>query len=277
MKKYRTIILSVFLFGVFALLYFQTFKSLFQTWMNNEDYGHGFLIVPVSLYLLWLKRDNLRDCDMSPSRYGLVFILMWAALYFLGIVGQISTFTTLSMLLLLYGTVLYVAGSEVARIISFPVFFLIFMMPVPSELYTRFTNPLKLMVTSASVNVLTFFGIPVLQEGNIMRMPGYSMMVVVACSGVRSLISVVALGLLMGYFFCKSNLKRFALFIFSIPIAIFGNIMRIIITGLLAFYVSTAAAEGFAHSLAGILTFLVSMVLLGIVIFLLRWNEQTAD
>lgn len=257
--------------GVFALLYASTFKDLYLAWSTEEDYSHGFLVIPVSLYLVWRKKGELIDQPMQPSNWGIVILVFWAAMYFLGYVGDISTFVSYSMIVLIFGMVVTIAGHKVAQLVLFPIFFLFFMIPIPSEIYTMLTNPLKLTATSASASLLHLMKVPVYQEGNLMHLPNYSMQVVVACSGIRSLISVVALALLMGYVTFRSNIRRTALFIFSLPISILGNVLRITVTGLLAYYVSSEMAEGYSHTLAGLVTFAISFIVLFLGAYLIQW------
>ena len=267
----RVLITLVALAGVFLLLYAATFKDLFQTWSTEEDYSHGFLIIPVSLYLVWRRKDELLKQPFHPNKWGIPILAVWAALYFLGYAGDISTFVTYSMIVLILGTVITIAGNAIAKLVLFPILFLFFMLPIPSEIYTMLTNPLKLIATNASVWVLNLLNVPVYQEGNLMHLPHYSMQVVVACSGIRSLISVVALALLMGYVLFKSNVKRSILFLFSLPISILGNILRITVTGLLAYHVSSEMAEGYSHTLAGLVTFTISFIVLFLGVYLIQW------
>lgn len=268
---HKNVVISVAaLLGIFTLLYASTFMDLFQVWSTDEDYSHGFLIIPVSLYLVWRKRADLLDQPLKHSRWGFVILAVWAVMYFLGYAGNISTFVTYSMIVLIFGIFMTIAGYEITKMVLFPILFLLFMLPIPSEIYTMMTNPMKLVATTASVWILQLLDLPVYQEGNLIHLPNYSMQVVVACSGIRSLISIVALGLLMGYVIFNSNLRRVMLFIFSLPISVFGNVLRITITGLLAYYVSSEMAEGYSHTMAGLVTFALSFVMLLLGVYIIQ-------
>lgn len=257
--------------GVFMLLYAPTFRALYETWKTEEDYSHGFLIIPISLYLIWKKREELLSRPGHPSNWGFAILMLWAVMYFLGYVGEISTFVSYSMIVFLFGAVITLLGFGIAKAVAFPILFLIFMIPIPTEIYTIFTNPMKLVATTSSVWFLHLFNVPVLQEGNLMHLPNYSMKVVMACSGMRSLISVTALALLMGYLLLTSNARRLALFLFSIPVALLGNMLRITVTGMLAYFVSTEMAEGYSHTMAGLVTFALSFILLFAGVSLIQW------
>lgn len=273
----RAIFYFIIFTGTFTLLYASTFMSLFHTWSTNEDYSHGFLIIPVSLYLLWMKKDELFRQKLMPSNWGFLLIFLWAVLYFIGNAGSISAFTSYSMIVFLMGVIIAATGFHIGKMVLFPVLFLIFMIPIPSEIYTMLTTPLKLLATTASVAVLRIFDIPVVQEGNLVHLPNYSLQVVVACSGIRSLISIVALGLLIGYILFSSIGKRIALFLFSLPVSLFGNIFRISATGMLAYYISPEMAEGFSHTLAGLVTFALSFIILLAGARFIQWTAATSE
>jgi len=225
------------------------------------------------MYLAWRKKNELLNTPVQSSILGLFVILLWAFLYFVGVVGYISTFVSISMIIFLLGTSLFLFGFRVTKIVLFPICFLAFMIPIPSEIYTYVTTPLKLMVTTTTTHILTFFHIPVFQEGNLIKLPNYSMKVIDACSGLRSLVSVVAFASLMGHLTINSYTKKLVLFLLSFPVSFIGNIFRITTTVLLATYVSVKAAEGFSHTLAGITTFILCILILFFITILLKNNE----
>ncbi len=270
----RLTLTTVLMSGLFCILYYSTFLELAGVWVRDEDYSHGFLVVPVSLYLIWRKREKIIGKPVEPSRLGFAFLSAWAFLYFLGIGAEISVFERVSLIVFIFGALLSTAGIRITRVVAFPVLFLIFMIPIPSEIYTMLTNPLKLFATTCSVNILQLFDIPVLQEGNLIQLPNYSMKVVVACSGIRSLISVIAMAFLMGYILFASNIQRFILLVFSVPVSLLGNVVRITLTGLLAYYLSSHLAEGYSHLVAGILTLALSFLCLLMGSVAIQWLEQ---
>ncbi len=257
--------------GLFLLLYYSAFMDLVQVWSTDEDYSHGFFILPISLYLVWRKREEILASPRATAWWGYALMALWAVMYSAGVIGQISTVMYLSMLLFPLGACAIIAGGQVARIILFPTVFMIFMFPIPSEIYTRVTNPLMLISTDISFKLLSILGTPILQEGNILSLPNYTMRVVVACSGIRSLMMIMALTLLIGYSMLSSNLIRMIFFFVSIPIAIIGNIFRITVTALIAYHYSPEAADGFSHTLAGLFTFALSFLLLFLCMELILW------
>lgn len=268
---------SFLIIASFIVLYFGTFQQLIQTWSSSEDYGHGFVILPISLYLIWKKKEILLNERIEPSGWGYIFMILWIVFYVFGIVGNISTLADISMIMFLIGSVSVLIGRGTVKEVIFPICFLLFMFPIPSEIYIRITNPLMLFATGTSYYLLGIFNIPILKEGNLLFLPNYSMEVVNACSGIRSLSMITALALLIGYFTTTSNSIRVLFFIISIPIAIFGNVLRITITALLAYFWSTRAAEGFSHTIAGLVTFLVSLGILYGCMELVSWSSKTRE
>lgn len=264
-------------FILFALVYFTTFRDLFSVWSSDEDYSHGFVILPISLYLLWRKRDVLASQPIQPSMAGTAVFVLWVGLYSIGMIARISTIEDLSMLVFTVGVVGILASWSAAKVFLFPSFFLIFMFPIPSEIYTRVTNPLLLISTTMSFHLLDVLGLPVLQEGNLLSLPNYSMQVVLACSGIRSLITIMTFSMLMGYLMTSSNFQRFLVFIIAIPIAMLGNVFRITVTSLLAYYVSHDAAEGYSHAFAGLVTFGLSLALLYGCVELILWYSKKKE
>lgn len=257
-----------------VILYAPTFMELVFLWAENEDYNHGFLILPASAYLVWRKRRQLMRLPFCSSPLGLVFLSLWAAFYLLGAGAQILMFECCSLILFLLGALLLTAGVRFTRTVLFPVVFLILMLPIPAEVYTLLTSPLQAATTGLSAHILTLADIPVLREGNLIHLPNCSMQVGAACSGIRSLLSIITLSLLMGYLLFPSNVERALLIVLSVPVAMIGNILRITAAGLIVSWFSPGMAEGSSHTLAGMATFSFACVLLLGGIFLLRWIER---
>lgn len=270
-------LLSLLIIVLYGLLYFSTLRDLVSLWSSNEDYGHGFFVIPVSLYLIWRRRRDIVGGMDGPSRWGPVLLAAWAVFYGIGTIGHITTVTNLSMLVFPMAAAATLVSGTAARIIAWPVLFTAFMFPTPSEIYTRVTNPLLLMSTTVSFHILSAFGLPVLQEGNLITLPNYAMEVVQACSGIRSLVTIMALAYLMCFFMSAAGLLRVLFFVMAVPVAILGNILRITATALIAYMVSPSAAEGFSHTLAGLVTFSFSFVLLYACMELVQWHSRTRE
>ena len=163
-----------------------------------------------------------------------------------------------SMIPVMVGIVYCLCGREMTKNVLVPVGFLVCMIPIPSILFNVVAFPLKLFAANIATDVIQFLSIPVVRDGNIIHLTDMTLEVADACSGIRSLMSMIALGVAYAYIFQKSMLKRTILVLFIVPITIITNVARVTGTGILSHYVGPAAAQGFFHEFAGIVVFLVA-------------------
>ncbi len=166
-----------------------------------------------------------------------------------------------SLIVVTAGVVLYLLGSEIFRILLAPLCYLFLMVPIPAVLYDAAAFPLKLLVTKVSVLAMKALGIVVWQEGNILMFPNITLEVADACSGLRSIMSLLALGAAYAFVLHTKTRDRVILILSTLPIAIFTNCLRVIATGILAQYFGSAAAEGFFHEFAGLFVFGAAVVM----------------
>jgi exosortase len=235
--------------------------SLLNAWSSSDDYSHGFLIVPLSFYVLWQKRDELREVQIRPT--WMVFPLVGLSLvsYLFADYAEIQTLRPLAMILFLGSSLFFLFGKQFFKVCRFPLFLLLFMVPVPAQIYAVLTIPLQLFVTKATAFILSTIGIPNLREGNVLHLPEHTMQVVQACSGLRSIMSLLTLGLLVGYFSLVSNLLRTILFLFAIPIAILVNVVRLLLIVTFLYYYNFDLASGIPHTVLGVLIFCLAILL----------------
>jgi exosortase len=172
----------------------------------------------------------------------------------------------------LAGTVIFMAGWEHLSILAFPIAFLLLMIPIPAIVFNKLAFPLQLVASRFGEAVLTTLGVPVLREGNVITLATTSLEVAEACSGIRSLISLLTVAIVYGCFLESRVWVRIALALAAIPVAIVANGVRVAGTGLTAHYFGAEAAEGFFHSFSGFLVFLVAFLLLLIIHRLLEWS-----
>jgi exosortase len=166
------------------------------------------------------------------------------------------------MIVALTGLVLYLCGWKILRALAFPLAFLLFMVPLPAIILNTITFPLQLLAAKLSTASLQLIGLPVFREGNIIFLPHTTLEIVEACSGIRSLVSLLALAVVFAYMTQRHTGKRWTLAVSAVPIALVANAFRIWGTGVLAFFYGTQVAEGFYHTFAGWLVFVVAFVLL---------------
>ena len=245
-----------------GVAYATIIPGMVADWSNDANYSHGFLVPLISGYFLWEKWPELKAARLQPSNAGLVVVVGSLLLLLLGFVGREFFTMRSSLVFLLAGIILFWCGREVLRLTALPVAFLLFMVPLPYIVYDAMAFPLKLLVAKYSVLALKVMGITVLREGNIIMFPQTVLEVADACSGLRSLMSLLALAVAVAFMTLKSPGKRLILIVSALPIAIVTNMFRVIATGVLAQYYGAAAAEGFFHEFAGLAVFAVAMVLL---------------
>ena len=248
--------------GLVFLLYFQTLKSLALDWWELPDYGYGFLVPVVVGYVLWQERIRYRAIPLAPSGFGLPVMLAGVGLLIMGTLGADLFTPRFSLLILLAGMVIYFCGGKMLRALAFPLGYLALMIPLPGIIHNQITFPMQLLASRIAENLIALSGIPVFREGNLLQVPHYAVEVAQACSGIRSLLSLVALGLAYSYFATRLTWMRTALVLFMLPIAIFTNALRIVVSCLLGYRFGPEWAEGFLHLFSGWLIFLVALILL---------------
>ena len=247
------------IFALLALCYFPVLKHLVWQWENDADMGHGFFVPVIAAYIAWQRRDMVFAAPVKPNYWGLL-LMAWGALQLMiGMLGVELFLQRTAFLISLVGAILTIGGTAVVRELAFPLFLLIFMIPIPAVIYTQITFPLQLFASRVAESVLALLGIPVLRDGNVLELASQKLSVVEACSGIRSLLSLTFLSLVYAYFFDSKKWMRAALFLATIPIAILANAGRVTITGILSEW-RTDLAQGFFHSVEGWIIFIVAMI-----------------
>jgi exosortase len=239
-------------------LYAGTLASLARHWASDGDFSHGFFVIPLAAYFIWERRQALLAGPVRPSFMGLVVVAASLAVFVAGRFGAELYLTRVSLIGVLAGAVLFLGGWTRLRLAAFPLAFLLLMIPLPSIVFNQITFPLQGIASRAGEAVIFTAGVPVLREGNILHVPGRALEVVEACSGIRSLMSLLMLAIVLGYFTEKRAAARIVIALAAVPIAIVANAARVAGTGLAAYWVSPAAAEGFFHSFSGWMVFVVA-------------------
>ncbi|WP_243452112.1 exosortase A [Desulfovibrio subterraneus] len=248
-----------------VFMYFGIVGGMVDDWINDENYSHGFMIPGIAAFFLWRSRNELAACPSAPSYWGLLPLLLGGTMYLAGTVVQEYFLMRSSLIVILTGTIWLLLGFRMLRLMALPVGYLIFMVPLPYTVYNSMAFPLKLFVTRVSVYLLKLTGLPVMREGNVIIFPNITLEVVEACSGMRSLVSLVAMGVAYAFIALKHPWQRVLLVLGTVPIAVASNVLRVYGTGVLSRYYGAAAAEGFFHEFAGIAVFLVALA--GLILF----------
>lgn len=253
---------------LFLVLYGPILESLILNWWKDPNYGHGFLVPVFAGYVFWKQRERLAKISLKPSNFGFLVMVAAIALLLLGSLGAELFTSRFSMLVLVAGCVLFLGGWRFLRAITFPLGFLILMIPIPAIIYNQITFPLQLLASRFATFWLQLINVPVLREGNLIILPNYTLEVVDACSGIRSLMTLITLAIAYGYLTERRLWVRWLLVILMVPIAIVSNAIRIMGAGLLTFHYGPSMAEGFFHEFSGWVIFVAALILM----FICHWT-----
>jgi len=253
----------------FAVLYRGVIVKLVSDWAHDDNYSHGFLILPIALYFVWERRRKLLAMTPSPSALGLLVVIGSIATLVAGVLGAELFLTRVSIIGLIGGVVLYTLGWRHLRVLAFPIAFLILMVPLPAIVFNQIAFPLQLLASRFGESTLQAAAIPVLREGNVIYLANTTLEVAEACSGIRSLVSLLTLGIVYGYFTDGRGWMRWLIALATVPIAIVTNGMRVAGTGIAAHYYGPEAAQGFFHEFSGWLVFVAAFALLFVIVRIL--------
>lgn len=248
----------------FALLYVPTYLDLSSTIWASDEQGHGPIILGVSLWLLFQLRHKLAELPSQPRPVlGGVLFVFGLLLYVLGRTQAVIIFEVGSQIAVIASLLLLFKGTRAVRLAWFPLFFLIFMVPLPGSLVAALTTPLKAAVSYIAEVLMYHLGYPIARSGVVLHVGQYQLLVADACAGLNSMFTLEALGLLymnlMGY---TSVARNITLAVLVIPIAFVANVVRVMILILVTYHFGDEAGQGFVHDFAGMVLFLVGLVLM---------------
>lgn len=256
---------SVPITALMVAVYYHVLVKLVTDWWEIPDFSHGFLVPIFAAYLVWTKKERLRETKIAPRWSGLAIIAIGLMVLLLGEYGAELFLSRVSLVIVLAGLVLCFGGSQLLKELRFALLVLLMAIPIPAIVFSQITFPLQMLASKLASALLPLFGVPVLREGNVIVLPAMRLEVAEACSGIRSLMSLFTFSIFFGYFVEKSNLRRIVLALASIGIAIAANGLRILGTGLCVQYWDPDKAVGFFHEFSGWVMFVVSLGCLFIV------------
>jgi exosortase len=264
---------SPILFVLVALAagYWFVFQSLVRQWWHDPNYTHGIFVIPMAAVLAWRRRKRLLAAPAAVSGLGIPLLVIGQLLYLLGVLAAELFTLRFSLVLTVFALVLLTQGRERTRVLLLPCAFLLFMIPLPYIVYYKVTFPLQIESAKLATSMLSLLGVPAVRSGNIIDVENYSLEVVTACSGLRSMMSIGTIAVFMSDFFTLKNTGRVILVLLVIPIAIFSNTLRLVAIAVLSLFAGAEAADGFLHELSGIAVFLVGFVFLLLVGGVFEW------
>jgi exosortase len=268
-------IASVLLIVLLTALYWPIFPRLVSDWWEDPNYSHGFLVPCFSGFLIWQQREALKKLPLDGSWLGLPVLLAGIGALILGDIGAEDFLSRSSLIIILSGLILFHCGTKVFHLLLFPLGFLFFMIPLPSILFNAIAFPLQALASQNAEWGLDLLGVPVLRDGNVIHLSNITLGVTEACSGIRSLVSLLALAAGWAYTTLPGGWARLLLVVSAIPITIIANAGRVVVTGLIGQTFGERYAQGFFHSFSGWIIFLVAFVgLLGVHTLLQRFSTN---
>jgi exosortase len=279
------------LIAAIIFLYGSVLIKLGDQWWTDENYSHGLLIPFIIAYILWTEWDRFLDKARPLISLGAITIFIALLALWAGTAGAELYMQRMSLVLILVGITLYFFGFNGLRIAIVPLILLILSIPIPAIIFNKIAFPLQLFASKCAVAAMRLFDIPVLRQGNVIELMPLGAIhtkkleVVEACSGIRSLMTLITLAVVFAYFTHPSNTDkdgsgglfssiksygfwRSSIIVLSaIPIAIFTNALRVSGTGVLSHYYGTEVADGFFHSFSGWVVYIVALLLL----FAVNW------
>jgi exosortase len=230
-------------------------------WATDENMGHGFFVPLVAGFIVWQRRDKLRSIPREPNGWGLFLVVFAACEALVATLGAELFTARLAFIVALVGVILYLGGTRWVKALAFPLFLLLFMIPIPAIIYAQLTLRLQTLASELGEVLITAMGIPVLRAGNTLILPSQTLDIAEACSGIRSLLSLGFLSLVYAYFADKRAWMRWALLVATVPIAIGANGIRVAVTGLLS-QINPTLATGMYHETEGYIVFVVALIAL---------------
>lgn len=245
------------------LTYLPMMAWMWDRWFARDSYySHGILIPFVSIYLIWLKKDELINIPRSSSRLGFIFLVIGILIHVISSLLRVYFSSGFSLIMVLVGFVLHFYGRAYLRKIWFAIAFLVFMVPIPLYVITEISFQMKIFAAEIAETLLNKMGFAAIREGSAIKMSRTYVIIDDVCSGLRSLISLMALGSVFGYLMKASLPKRLMVFFSAIPIAIITNVARILFLSTVAEVWGARYVRGFVHDLSGFLIFALAFVLL---------------
>lgn len=264
----RLLLLAAVALSALAILYREVVVDLVRVWSTDSNYSHGFLIPPIALFLAWERRRRFMAAPLRVSPAGVLVV----GTSLLVLVVDAGTFPTqISFVAAIAGTVLLLCGSARFRALAFPLGILLLMIPLPATVFERLESPLQTATSVLSEMLIRAVHVPVVRDRNFLALGNVTLEVARECSGIRTSISLLTLGLVFGYAADSRRWPRLMVVALTVPVVVLANSLRVAATAVSTHYYGATAATGFLHDLYGWLAFAAAFaILMGIHRLLIR-------
>lgn len=244
--------------AVIGIFFYSTLQWLVISWLNNDYYSHGFLIPLISGYLIYNMREDLKKTEKKQTQEGLFVFMAGLIMYGIGSLNTIRFVSGLSLIVTIFGLVLYLYGWKFINKIKFPLLFLIFMIPLP--IIDIAAPPAQTIAATGSFDIAKLIGLPIQRDGNQLILPSGTFEVAVECSGLNSLISLLSLGTIYAFILEGGLLRKLTIFFSAVPLAMAGNVLRITSVLIVGYKYGSDAAEGYFHQFSSLVLFSVALI-----------------
>ena len=262
MRTKQALVAAALVAGAIVVTYWSVIRGLVDAWSTDDNYSHGFFIVPLAGYFAWERRHRLAQMPLRPSAAGLVIVAGSLFLLVAGILGAELFLSRVSLVGVIAGSILFLHGWPRLRVLLFPLAFMLLMIPLPALIFNKIAFPLQLLASHVGEYGVRAADIPILREGNVLILANATLEVAEACSGIRSLISLFTLGIVFGYFADSRAWVRTVIALSAVPVAILANGLRVASAGWAAHYMGQAGVEGLFHEFSGWAVFIVAFLMM---------------
>jgi len=275
-RPYHHVLFAVSMLLLFAWCHAETFEWMYIRFTGPDTYySHGFLVPIISGFFIWRRRSIFRVENFEVSYTGLALMLAGCVIHLLGTILYVFSISGFSIWIFILGLTLFLFGWSVTKNIGFPLFFLLFMFPLPEAFISLISFPLKMLVAKLGTDMVGWLGIPVYREGFNISIPAGTLVVGNPCSGLRSLIAFLALGATFAHLLDVSTWKKAVLFLSAIPVAVLSNLVRVPILIVVSYYfgLESAAPDTMVHTGSGIFVFAIGLVMIYGLSRVLEWQD----
>jgi exosortase len=260
--RLRAAVLAVAVVAILIGLYARVFPVWLDDLWNDPNYSHVYIVPIISGFVIWQRRRELASLPIQGSWYGVPVLVAGLCALILGDVGAETFLMRTSLIVVIAGLVLFHLGPRMLRALAFPLGFCLFLVPMPAIFFYAITARLQNIAAETGAWGLDLLGVPVLLDGNVIHLSRVTLGVTEACSGIRSLITLVGLGVAWAYLMLPKLWMQIVLVASVVPITIVSNAGRIVMTGLVGRWFGVEYAEGFFHFFSGWLIFVIAILCL---------------